>query len=35
MVIPAAGMLWARALSLQRNAPPATKPREAADEREA
>jgi hypothetical protein len=35
MVIPVAGVLWARAVSLQRGAPPATRPREAADEREA
>ncbi|HEX4913176.1 MAG TPA: hypothetical protein VFV51_04420 [Vicinamibacterales bacterium] len=35
MVIPVAGVLWARALSLQRGAPPVKNPREAADEREA
>jgi hypothetical protein len=35
MVIPVAGALWARAVSLQRGAPPARKPTEAGDEREA
>jgi hypothetical protein len=35
MVIPVAGALWARALSLQRGAPPAKKPTEAGHEREA